>query len=830
ALVALASLGAALRGANSEEASLPWSPDPPRYSVPVRDGNGKTLSLYPPGGPVGVDTGDSLVELLSDPLRGGEKWTLLEIYDYTCPHCWYAVPIFSQVAEAFADSASLEVTSVNCHMHSNMKACFYLQEIGGVEDFPAFLLCPPGSKVISGDIADLPDRATDLVRSFDSEKSADFRDFEQLARCRRRFVEVTVARGREDPFLSATEIATWVSKQTGLKAVHPNALERGADFLDAEPPTATGPPGRPGWLTDDQAGRPGVSAYVPGERWFDALSGFVVLVYQGYKPSKHQATLLVVRYLSTAFPVKGKELADLAFRLEGTKPEAQPSVIQNILSEWSYQVGLGDPASVDADDSHAPEDELTCTHSSTCAMWTLLHVTCTAVAARGFSGRTLIGDESTGAGGESGKVIRSEMSPEKAASDAIQNAQGFVRSFVEHFLNCGECKRNFLIDYDSCNYGRCKYEDYRDLPLWLWRVHNAISLHVAREQHVPVDRRWPMYEDCPACWSGALMMDGLRVLGPLALELTDPVSPTQGRGLRGDYSFEKGHAGSYSASRGEISSGGFTSDELDSPFNTRPIFWHLVRTFIGIRRVVFELDDFTGDERQEVEAVIYEESSKSGEGDRFHDRGHHGDRGPSPDEDPAETAAREKWQQQQQHQLPPYQQQRQHERQQQQHRLIVQQHQERLQELQQQQQQQQQEQRQAHHSRQRVPLEELLPHVPVMPDPATSARIAASQSDPTYASQILLGLLAVALGVASILCYFGGEPDFTYDGEFDDDRSRRAPIIRDPSSILASRQEQEEEDELELVRDIARPTTMDDSHQAMNQAPAMGTEDEMAAE
>jgi len=79
-----------------------------------------------------------------------------------------------------------------------------------------------------------------------------------------------------------------------------------------------------------------------------------------------------------------------------------------------------------------------------------------------------------------------------------------------------------------------------------------------------------MYQDCPACWSNALVLgDGRRVAErPAAVE-----------------------------SR-------WSTGELDSPFHLKAVFWHLVQTFVGIRRIVFALEDFHGEEREEVAMVL----------------------------------------------------------------------------------------------------------------------------------------------------------------------------------------------------------------------------------
>lgn len=190
-------------------------------------------------------------------------------------------------------------------------------------------------------------------------------------------------------------------------------------------------------------------------------------------------------------------------------------------------------------------------------MWTLLHVTLTAVAARGISGRYLLGDGSVAADGNAEDLV------------GISETIDFVRTFVGAFLSCHHCKEHFLRDFDNCEYGRCKVSEYRGLPLWLWRVHNAISLRVARRHNAMVDRRWPMYEDCPTCWRESLVMGGQQTMGP------GPAT--------------------------------ITMEDLDAPFHKDRVFWHMVRTYIGVQRVSFDLSDLSLEEQEEVQEVLERE-------------------------------------------------------------------------------------------------------------------------------------------------------------------------------------------------------------------------------
>lgn len=720
-LLAVFQLLACAQDLGEVQAQLPWSPEPKRYSVAVDSAVTKnTLTLYPHDGLVGVDVKDTLVSRLDDPDRGGSKWTIVELYDYECPHCWYAVPIYTHVAEAYHSISTIKFTSLNCHLHYNLPACYMFEEIAGIKDFPSFVACPPGNQVdVDSELSALPERALNLLRKFppgDPSREA----LMKLARCRHKFVEAA-AKGNvaEDPFLSAREMAGWVESVTGIKTPMPEELEKGADFKDPIiRVNALAPPGRPGWLRDEEVGRPGVSRFVPAERWYDALVGFVVLLYQGYRPQKHWATLKVTKYLAKAFPVKGKELAELASRMQNTDSAAMLDDIQDIIQAWSIEVGLGDPSKDDVDKDDERLRSLTCSmrgSSSTCTMWDLLHVTLTAVAVRGFSGRSLLGDGSILSSGDGGKVLALE-DPE----EAINEAQTFVRLMIENFLNCRDCQKRFLFDFDHCLYRRCDVDDWRSLPLWLWRVHNAVNLHVASTRHATVDRRWPMYEDCPSCWSQDLVM------GTSSARLLQ----------------------SYSYSQVARSESSWSSQELDQAFHLKNVFWHLVRTFVGIKKIVFSLDDFHGRERREIQAVLREEGVK------FEGDAHSG----SDQHDISHTGSEP------QGMMPP---------------PVV------------------------RTEPQGMPPPVVRPSLSMPGVPAGVPLGTAVQPVGTSASHIFLGLMALGTGVATIICFFSQDDQDDVDiMELGDRGETRAPVFREPAIL-----EVDEEDDPELVRDEGRPTT-----------------------
>ena len=101
--------------------------------------------------------------------------------------------------------------------------------------------------------------------------------------------------------------------------------------------------------------------------------------------------------------------------------------------------------------------------SPTCALWRLLHV---------FS-------------------IETEHT-------SIQPIDGMttIRTFVDKYMSCEECRGHFLEHFDACDFGRCdsKNPTWKKTTLWLWRFHNAVTLRVN-----PQRAQWPSQSDCPSC-------------------------------------------------------------------------------------------------------------------------------------------------------------------------------------------------------------------------------------------------------------------------------------------------------------------------------------------
>ena len=110
----------------------------------------------------------------------------------------------------------------------------------------------------------------------------------------------------------------------------------------------------------------------------------------------------------------------------------------------------------------------------------------------------------------------------------IRSADSIVatlKAFVNHFFACEECRRHFVKALDECGRlvlpGTHLHLDVcslavEDFPLWLWDLHNAVSLRVLEESGAARRRLyvghssgafpqylWPSTDLCPGCWTYA---------------------------------------------------------------------------------------------------------------------------------------------------------------------------------------------------------------------------------------------------------------------------------------------------------------------------------------
>ena len=152
---------------------------------------------------------------------------------------------------------------------------------------------------------------------------------------------------------------------------------------------------------------------------------------------------------------------------------------------------------------------------STCAFWRLLHTLSVGLAERkgGTDASTddeVLRDVDAALGVVGGKHRRNHrpFSPKEAAET--------IRNVVDTFFTCEVCRKNFIEQYDSCQYGRCDKlkdtteglgeGDWREMSLWLWQYHNGVTSTVSRKAAENTDAKavssglaWPSAKDCSSC-------------------------------------------------------------------------------------------------------------------------------------------------------------------------------------------------------------------------------------------------------------------------------------------------------------------------------------------
>ena len=160
----------------------------------------------------------------------------------------------------------------------------------------------------------------------------------------------------------------------------------------------------------------------------------------------------------------------------------------------------------------------------TCGLWNLFHII-----TLGFSvgiNRSTVSDPT-----DSNKK---DFEAPITASDIIsaQFVGDALRDFVLHFFGCMECSSHFVHMYDSCQNDLCHRllpsSDTREVPLWLWEIHNIVNVRLARErleretggaiaaiESTNQESLWPSIIECPSCrklegWDSAAVYDFLK--------------------------------------------------------------------------------------------------------------------------------------------------------------------------------------------------------------------------------------------------------------------------------------------------------------------------------
>ena len=114
-----------------------------------------------------------------------------------------------------------------------------------------------------------------------------------------------------------------------------------------------------------------------------------------------------------------------------------------------------------------------------CGFWKLMHITTVGVAEH-KGGHNLVESEMVG-------TSTQIFSPIDAADT--------IREYIGHFFTCSECRDHFVKTYDDCDKNRrcarlteetefASDSDWKELALWLWEVHNDVSVRLLKERHI----------------------------------------------------------------------------------------------------------------------------------------------------------------------------------------------------------------------------------------------------------------------------------------------------------------------------------------------------------
>jgi hypothetical protein len=143
-----------------------------------------------------------------------------------------------------------------------------------------------------------------------------------------------------------------------------------------------------------------------------------------------------------------------------------------------------------------------------CGFWKLMHVAAVGVAEQ-RGGLNLI---------ESGMV-----GFETNTFSPIEAADAF-RDYIDNFFTCAPCKDKFIKNYDNCEKNRrcdrlteededATISDWKELPIWLWEVHNEVSIGIIQESAAKANKYatrvvvkdeitgiWPNIDNCFMCF------------------------------------------------------------------------------------------------------------------------------------------------------------------------------------------------------------------------------------------------------------------------------------------------------------------------------------------
>ena len=210
------------------------------------------------------------------------------------------------------------------------------------------------------------------------------------------------------------------------------------------------------------------------KKWLDLVSKSIPSIMKTVKDD----TESLKAHFNAAIQSEDKMLEYIGNHRASQKSESS-KVISTLDNNWSSNCEKGKPG-----------------NGYTCGLWELFHVI------------TI------------GSVEWNTMAAKDMRISTVDAADA-LRDYIEHFFACDECRKNFLIMYDACQFQRCDRltsdisdaakDDWKQLPLWLWETHNDVNVRLLAEDrkekglpkataHEEQRVRWPSKANCPKCW------------------------------------------------------------------------------------------------------------------------------------------------------------------------------------------------------------------------------------------------------------------------------------------------------------------------------------------
>jgi hypothetical protein len=144
-----------------------------------------------------------------------------------------------------------------------------------------------------------------------------------------------------------------------------------------------------------------------------------------------------------------------------------------------------------------------------CGFWKLLHIVTIGIAEH--------------KGGIN--LIEAELVEANTKTYAPIEAADAIRNYIANFFGCEICRENFVATYDDCGRNRrcdrlgsdedtSSTADWKELAMWMWEVHNDVSVHISRERMQRMNTKYSVASLNKGASYSLTMRDEVKVLWP----------------------------------------------------------------------------------------------------------------------------------------------------------------------------------------------------------------------------------------------------------------------------------------------------------------------------